>query len=86
MQLRAEATRRKTPVRDPLTPPPHPRPQVKGSRYKTKRALMEVIHKKKADATRVSTIEAQAQAAKAKAAKRREHGESVAATKKAAAL
>ena len=41
--------------------------QVKGARYKTKRTLMETIHKKKAEETRVKAINDQAQVAKSKA-------------------
>jgi large subunit ribosomal protein L19e len=42
--------------------------QVKGNKYKTKRTLMEVIHKLKSEKNRVKVIEDQAVAAKAKAA------------------
>jgi large subunit ribosomal protein L19e len=42
--------------------------QVKGNKYKTKRTLMETIHKLKAEKTRAKGIEDQAAAAKAKAA------------------
>lgn len=41
--------------------------QVKGARYKTKRALMETIHRLKADRARTKVIADQATAAKAKA-------------------
>lgn len=70
----------------PPTPTPPHRAQVKGARYKTKRALMETIHREKAQRTRVTTIESAAVTAKAKAAKRREHSEMLAAKKKAAEL
>lgn len=42
--------------------------QVKGNKYKTKRTLMETIHKLKSEKNRVQVIEDQAVAAKAKAA------------------
>lgn len=42
--------------------------QVKGNRYKTKRTLMETIHRQKAERSRVKVIEDQATAAKEKAA------------------
>ena len=42
--------------------------QVKGNRYKTKRTLMETIHKTKAEKNRVKAIEDQANSAKTKAA------------------
>ena len=41
--------------------------QVKGNRYKTKRTLMETIHKTKSEKNRLKAIEDQATAAKAKA-------------------
>jgi large subunit ribosomal protein L19e len=44
--------------------------QVKGARYKTKRALMETIHRLKADRARTKATSDQATAAKAKAAKK----------------
>ena len=42
--------------------------QVKGNRFKTKRTLMENIHKTKAERNRVKAIEDQANSAKTKAA------------------
>lgn len=42
--------------------------QVKGARYKTKRALMETIHRLKSERARTKVISDQATAAKAKAA------------------
>lgn len=60
---------------------PRPRPprrryhdlylQVKGARYKTKRTLMETIHKQKAELQRVKVISDQADLAKSKASARR---------------
>lgn len=44
--------------------------QVKGARYKTKRVLMETIHRMKAEKARVKVIADQAAAAKSKAAKK----------------
>lgn len=41
--------------------------QVKGARYKTKRALMEVIHRLKADRARTKAVSDAATAAKSKA-------------------
>ncbi len=41
--------------------------QVKGARYKTKRVLMEQIHQRKAEASRVKVINDQANMAKTKA-------------------
>lgn len=41
--------------------------QVKGARYKTKRSLMETIHRLKAEKARVKVISDQAAAAKSKA-------------------
>jgi len=41
--------------------------QVKGARYKTKRALMETIHRMKEEAGRTKALADQATAAKAKA-------------------
>lgn len=55
--------------------------QVKGARYKTKRALMEVIHRLKADRARSKATADQAAAAKHKADTKKE----TAATKKAKA-
>ena len=49
--------------------------QVKGARYKTKRALMEQIHKLKTDAKREKSVEEQATAAKLKASKKKEKKE-----------
>ncbi len=49
--------------------------QVKGARFKTKKALMEEIHKKKTDAKRAKATEEQAVAAKAKASKKKEKKE-----------
>jgi hypothetical protein len=46
--------------------------QVKGARYKTKKALMEEIHKRKTDSKREKATEEQAKAAKAKASKRKD--------------
>jgi hypothetical protein len=46
--------------------------QVKGARYKTKRTLMETIHKQKSEQARVKVIADQAVVAKAKAAKKNE--------------
>ncbi len=45
--------------------------QVKGNKYKTKRTLMETIHRLKAEKARVKVIEDQAVAAKAKAASKK---------------
>lgn len=45
--------------------------QVKGNRYKTKKSLMETIHKLKAERLRLKTIEDQAMAAKEKSLKRK---------------
>jgi len=45
--------------------------QVKGNKYKTKRTLMETIHRLKSEKNRVQVIEDQAAAAKAKAAGRK---------------
>ncbi len=45
--------------------------QVKGNKYKTKRTLMETIHRLKSEKARVKVIEDQAVAAKAKAAGRK---------------
>ena len=61
----------------PRPHPPHARRyhdlylQVKGSRYKTKRTLMETIHKQKAELQRVKVISDQADVAKTKAAARK---------------
>lgn len=44
--------------------------QVKGNRYKTKRTLMETIHKAKAEKNRIKVIDDQANIAKSKAAKK----------------
>lgn len=41
--------------------------QVKGARYKTKRVLMETIHKQKAEQARLKVISDQATLAKSKA-------------------
>lgn len=41
--------------------------QVKGARYKTKRVLMETIHKQKAEQSRLKVISDQATMAKSKA-------------------
>jgi len=43
--------------------------QVKGARYKTKKALMETIHRLKAEAARTKAVADQAAAAKAKGEK-----------------
>ena len=51
----------------PLAPPPTSRLQVKGAKHKTKRALMEVIHRLKAERLRSKNVADQAQAAKSKA-------------------
>ncbi len=45
--------------------------QVKGNKHKSKRTLMEVIHKLKSEATRVKAIDDQAIAAKAKASSKK---------------
>ena len=45
---------------------------VKGAQYKTKKALMEKVHKMKVDAKRTKTVEEQATAAKLKASKKKE--------------
>jgi large subunit ribosomal protein L19e len=47
--------------------------QVKGARYKTKRALMEVIHRLKADRARSKAVADQAAAAKHKADHKKDH-------------
>jgi large subunit ribosomal protein L19e len=44
--------------------------QVKGNRYKTKRTLMETIHKAKAEKNRIKVIDDQANIAKSKAAQK----------------
>lgn len=57
--------------------------QVKGARYKTKRVLMETIHRLKAEKNRVKAIDDQAAVAKQKAAAKRtkkEERKAVAAT------
>ena len=46
--------------------------QVKGARYKTKRTLMETIHRQKAEHKRAKGVADQATAAKAKAEAKRE--------------
>ena len=55
-------------------------PQVKGARYKTKRTLMEVIHRQKAEAKRLKGLADQATAAKSKAETKREKRETKKAT------
>lgn len=45
--------------------------QVKGARYKTKRVLMETIHKQKAEQARLKVISDQATLAKSKAETKR---------------
>ena len=42
-------------------------PQVKGNKYKTKRVLMEVVHREKAEKARAKAITDQARVAKARA-------------------
>ncbi len=46
--------------------------QCKGARYKTKKALMEVIHRKKEEHARTKTVADQAAAAKSKAESKKE--------------
>ena len=58
--------------------------QVKGSRYKTKRVLMETIHKIKSEASRVKVIADQATVAKMKAGSKKDKKESRAEIKKQA--
>lgn len=53
---------------------------MKGARYKTKRVLMETIHKRKAELIRGKDLENQANLAKSKAAGRKEKKSAVAAT------
>ena len=56
--------------------------QVKGARYKTKRVLMETIHKIKGEASRVKVISDQAVVAKLKAGSKKEKKETRAETRK----
>ena len=58
--------------------------QVKGAKYKTKRALMEQIHKHKGEASRLKVISDQATVAKMKAGQKKEKKASSAETKKQA--
>ncbi len=51
------------------------RPQVKGNKYKTKRVLMEVVHREKAEKARAKVISDQAKAAKARASTKKEKRE-----------
>ena len=52
--------------------------QCKGARYKTKKALMEVIHRKKEEHARTKTVADQAAAAKSKAESKKEKSKSAA--------
>jgi len=58
--------------------------QVKGARYKTKRVLMETIHKIKGEASRVKVIADQATVAKMKAGAKKDKKEKSAEFKKQA--
>jgi large subunit ribosomal protein L19e len=58
--------------------------QAKGARYKTKRVLMETIHKIKSEASRVKVISDQATVAKLKAGAKKQKKESAAEFKKQA--
>lgn len=57
---------------------------MKGAKYKTKRALMEQIHKHKGEASRVKVISDQATVAKMKAVSKKSKKAASAETKKQA--